>query len=307
LRILGLFVKEGSFFQFFTWTGRKTYNIFFAISPRIFLIIENFGRVDRVNIIVCIKQVPDTAEVRINPETNTLIRDGVPSITNPYDTHAIEAALQIKEKVGGKVIVLTMGPPQAESALRDAVSMGADDAVLLTDRAFAGADTWATSYTLSKAVEKLGADIIICGKQAIDGDTAQVGPEMAVFLNIPHISYIRKVEEVKEDSIRVQRLMDDGYDIVESSLPVLLTVVREINEPRLPSLKGKMTAKKIEIKKWAASDIGAEADKVGLKASPTQVKNIFAPEVKKERKIFKGSLEEQVDALLREIRNLKCV
>jgi len=260
-----------------------------------------------VNIIVCIKQVPDTAEVRINPETNTLIRDGVPSITNPYDTHAIEAALQIKEKVGGKVIVLTMGPPQAESALRDAVSMGADDAVLLTDRAFAGADTWATSYTLSKAVEKLEADIILCGKQAIDGDTAQVGPEMAVFLNIPHISYVRKVEEVQEGTIRVQRLMDEGYDIVESSLPVLLTVVKEINEPRLPSLKGKMAAKKIEIKRWSSSDIGAEADKVGLKASPTQVRNIFAPEVKKERKIFEGSLEVQVDALIREIGRLKCV
>ncbi|HXX58414.1 MAG TPA: electron transfer flavoprotein subunit beta/FixA family protein, partial [Thermodesulfovibrionales bacterium] len=257
--------------------------------------------------IVCIKQVPDTAEVRINPETNTLIRDGVPSITNPYDTHAIEAALQIKEKVGGKVIVLTMGPPQAESALRDAVSMGADDAVLLTDRAFAGADTWATSYTLSKAVEKLEADIILCGKQAIDGDTAQVGPEMAVFLNIPHISYVRKVEEVQEGTIRVQRLMDEGYDIVESSLPVLLTVVKEINEPRLPSLKGKMAAKKIEIKRWSSSDIGAEADKVGLKASPTQVRNIFAPEVKKERKIFEGSLEVQVDALIREIGRLKCV
>lgn len=260
-----------------------------------------------MNIIVCIKQVPDTAEVRINPETNTLIRDGVPSITNPYDTHAIEAALQIKEKVGGKVIVLTMGPPQAESALRDAVSMGADDAVLLTDRAFAGADTWATSYTLSKAVEKLEADIILCGKQAIDGDTAQVGPEMAVFLNIPHISYVRKVEEVQEGTIRVQRLMDEGYDIVESSLPVLLTVVKEINEPRLPSLKGKMAAKKIEIKRWSSSDIGAEADKVGLKASPTQVRNIFAPEVKKERKIFEGSLEVQVDALIREIGRLKCV
>ena len=259
-----------------------------------------------MNIVVCIKQVPDTAEVRINPETNTLIRDGVPSITNPYDTHAIEAALQIRETVGGRVIVLTMGPPQAESALRDALSMGADDAVLLTDRAFAGADTWATAYTLSKAVQKLGADIILCGKQAIDGDTAQVGPEMAVFLNMPHVSYVRKIEEVTRDSIRVQRLMDEGHDIVESTLPVLLTVVKEINNPRMPSLKGKIAAKKIEIMKWAASDIGADADKIGLKASPTQVRNIFAPETRKERKIFTGTLEEQVDTLLREIGSLKC-
>lgn len=260
-----------------------------------------------MNIVVCIKQVPDTSEVRINPETNTLIRDGVASIINPYDLHAVEAALHIREKTGGKVIVITMGPPQAESALRDAISMGADDAVLLTDRAFAGSDTWATSYTLSKAVEKLGADIVLCGKQAIDGDTAQVGPEMAEFLNIPHISYVRRIEEVQPDSIRVQRLMDDGSDVMESSLPVLLTVVKELNEPRLPSLKGKMAAKKAEIKKWASSDIETDADKIGLKGSPTQVKNIFAPEAKKDRKVLEGTLEQQVDALIQELRSLKCV
>lgn len=260
-----------------------------------------------MKVVVCIKQVPDTAEVRINPETNTLIRDGVPSIINPYDVHAIEAALQIKEKAGGSVTVITMGPPQAESALRDAIAMGADEAVLLTDRAFAGSDTWATSYTLSKAVEKIGADIILCGKQAIDGDTAQVGPEMAEFLDIPHISYIRKIEDVKESSIRVQRLMDEGYDVVDSSLPVLLTVVKELNQPRLPSLKGKMAAKKAEIKKWGASDIGTEADKIGLNGSPTQVKNIFAPEGRRERKILEGTLEEQIDGLLQELKGLKCV
>lgn len=260
-----------------------------------------------MNIVVCIKQVPDTAEVRINPETNTLIRDGVPSIINPYDTHAIEAALRIREKGEGKITVLTMGPPQAETALREALSMGVDDAVLLTDRAFAGSDTWATSYTLSKAVEKIGAELIICGKQAIDGDTAQVGPEMAEFLNIPHISYVRKIEDVGNGSITVQRLMDEGYDTVESSLPVLLTVVKEINEPRLPSLKGKMSAKKAEIKKWTASDINAEQDKIGLKGSPTQVKNIFAPEAKKDRKMISGTPEEQVTALIQELRVLKCV
>ncbi len=260
-----------------------------------------------MNIIVCIKQVPDTAEVRINPETNTLIRDGVPSIINPYDTHALEAGLQIKERVGGKVTVITMGPPQAETALREALSMGADDALLLTDKAFAGSDTWATSYTLAKAVEKLGADIILCGKQAIDGDTAQVGPEMAEFLNIPHIAYIRKIEEVKADSIRVQRLMDEGYDIVESSLPVLLTVVKELNEPRLPSLKGKMAAKKAEIKKMGPADLGADENNLGLKGSPTQVKNIFAPEAKKDRKMLEGTPEQQVDRLIQELRRLKCV
>jgi electron transfer flavoprotein beta subunit len=260
-----------------------------------------------VNIIVCIKQVPDTAEVRINPETNTLIRDGVASIINPYDLHAIEAALQIREKAGGRVIVITMGPPQAESALRDAISMGADEAVLLTDRAFAGSDTWATSYALSMAVKKLDADIVICGKQAIDGDTAQVGPEMAEFLNWPHISYVRKIEELGPDSLRAQRLMDDGYDVVESSLPVLITVVRELNTPRLPSLKGKMAAKKAEIRRWTSSDIAADEDKVGLRGSPTQVRNIFAPDAKKDRKMIEGTAEQQAEALFRELRSFKCV
>lgn len=260
-----------------------------------------------MKIIVCIKQVPDTAEVRINPETNTLIREGVPSIINPYDLHAIEAALQIKEKMGGKVTVITMGPPQAEEALREAISMGADDVRLISDRAFAGADTWATSYTLFKAIEKLGYDIILCGKQAIDGDTAQVGPEIAEFLDIPHIAYVRKIEDISDKSVKVQRLMDDGYDVVESTLPVLLTVVKELNTPRLPSLKGKMAAKKAVITKMTINDIGAEEENVGLKGSPTQVKNIFAPQAKTNRKMLHGSIEEQVSQLINELRGLKCV
>jgi len=260
-----------------------------------------------MRIIVCMKQVPDTADVRINPETNTLIRDGVPSIINPYDTHAIEAGLQIREKTGGTVTVVTMGPPQAEEALREALSMGADEAVLLTDRAFAGSDTWATAYTLAKAIEHIGADLILCGKQAIDGDTAQVGPEIAEFLDIPHVAYIRKIDEVTDGKIVLQRLMDDGYDVIESSLPVLLTVVRELNVPRLPSLKGKMAAKKAVIRKLGAADIGAAEESLGLKGSPTQVRNIFAPEVKKDRKIFEGTPEEKVDALLKELVSLKCL
>lgn len=260
-----------------------------------------------MRIIVCIKQVPDTAEVRINPETNTLIRDGVPSIINPYDAHAIEAGLQLREKTGGNVTIITMGPPQAETALREAISMGADEAVLLTDRAFAGSDTWATAYTLAKAIEHIGADVIICGKQAIDGDTAQVGPEIAEFLDIPHVAYIRKIDEVGDSRIVVQRLMDDGYDVIESSLPILLTVVRELNVPRLPSLKGKMAAKKAVIRKLSAADIGAEEESLGLKGSPTQVRNIFAPEVRKDRKMLEGTAEEQVEALIKELAGLKCL
>jgi len=261
----------------------------------------------RVKIAVCIKQVPDTAEVRINPETNTLIRDGVPSIVNPFDLNALEAALQIRENAGGSVTVLTMGPPQAEAALREAIALGADEAVLLTDRAFAGADTWATAYTLAMALRIIKADIILCGKQAIDGDTAQVGPETAEFLNIPHIAYVRKIEEIKNGYIRVQRLMDEGYDIVESSIPVLFTVVKEINKPRLPSLKGKMAAKKAVIRNMGKRDLGIDDSYLGLKGSPTQVKNIFAPKVRSDRKIFEGSPEEQVEALIDEMRNIKCL
>ncbi len=260
-----------------------------------------------MNVIVCIKQVPDTAEIKINPETNTLMREGVPSIINPFDLHALEASLQIKEQFGGKVTVLTMGPPQAESSLREAISMGVDEAVLLSDKAFAGSDTWATSYTLAQAINKLGADIIFCGKQAIDGDTAQVGPETAEFLNIPHVSYVRKIEEIKDSIIRVQRLMDEGYDVVESSLPVLLTVIKELNQPRMPSLKGKMAARKAELKKLGMVDIEADENNLGLKGSPTQVKNIFAPETKAERMMIEGTPENQVDTLIHEMRKIKCL
>jgi electron transfer flavoprotein beta subunit len=260
-----------------------------------------------MNIVVCIKQVPDTAEVKIDPKTNTLIRDGVPSIINPYDMHALEAALQIKEKIGATVTVLTMGPPQAENALREAISIGADEAVLLSDRAFAGSDTWATAYTLSGAIKKIGFDVIICGKQAIDGDTAQVGPGIAEFLNIPHVSFVSKVKDITEKILTVDRMMDDRYEIVEADLPALFTVVKEINVPRLPSLKGKMRAKKIEIKKLTNAEIGLDVESLGLSGSPTQVKNIFAPDTVKDRKMLEGTIDEQVAQLMDVLRELKCV
>ena len=185
-----------------------------------------------MNIIVCIKQVPETTEVRINPETNTLMREGVKSIINPFDMYAIEEGVRLKEKFGGKVTVLTMGPPQAETALKEAISPGADDAVLLSDRAFAGSDTWATSYTLAAGVRKLKEyDLIICGKQASDGDTAQVGPGIATHLDIPQVTYVKKIEEVKDKVIKVERMTEEGYEIIESRLPLLITVVKEINTP----------------------------------------------------------------------------
>ena len=231
-----------------------------------------------MNIIVCIKQVPETTNVKINPETNTLIRSGTKGIINPFDMYAIEEGLRIREKLGGKVTVLTMGPPQAEEALREAVSYGVDDGLLLSDRAFAGADTWATSLTLARAIRKMGGfDLIICGKQAIDGDTAQVGPGIAENLDIPFVAFVRKIQEISADSVRLERMMDDGYDVLEIGLPALLTVVKEINEPRVPSLKGKMRAKKIDLPVWGISDLGVSEEDVGLRGSTTQVIKIFTP------------------------------
>ncbi len=251
-----------------------------------------------MKIFVCVKQVPDAKDVRLDPKTNTLAREGVESIMNPYDRHALEEAVRLKEAHGGTVTVLSMGPPQAEATLREAVSCGADEMVLASDRAFAGADTWATTYTLSMAIRKLGgADLILCGKQAIDGDTAQVGPGLAERMNMPCITYVRKVVAVADGAIRVERMMDDGYDLVEAELPALLTVVKEINEPRIPSLKGKMKAKKQQLVMLSAADIEADPDQLGLKGSPTQVVRVFAPEMRGERAMIEGTVDEQVAAL----------
>jgi len=256
-----------------------------------------------MNIIVLIKQVPDTSEVKINRETNTLIRDGVPSIVNPYDRYALEEALRLREKHGGKVTAVTMGPPQAAEALKEAVSLGVDEVVLLSDRAFAGADTWATSYALAQGIKKIGAyDLVIAGKQAIDGDTAQVGPETADMLGIPFVAYIRKIEHVEGAKMVAERLMDEGYDVVETSLPALITVVKEINEPRMPSLKGKMKAKSLKIAAWSAQDINADPNKLGLKGSPTQVVRIFPPVPRGQREILSGSIEEQVSTVAKKLK-----
>jgi electron transfer flavoprotein beta subunit len=252
-----------------------------------------------MNIIVCIKQVPETTEVKINPETNTLIREGVKSIINPFDMYAIEEALRLKERFGGKATVITMGPPQAEAALREAISLGIDEAILLCDRAFAGSDTWATSYTLSGAIKKIGAfDLILCGKQASDGDTAQVGPGISTHLDIPQVTYVKKIEEVKDKSLRVERLMEEGFEIIETPLPCLLTVVKEINEPRLPSLKGMMRAKSAQIITWGQKDLNLDPQQIGLSGSPTQVIKIFTPPQRTGGQILRGEIAEVVDQLV---------
>ncbi|MFH1625054.1 MAG: electron transfer flavoprotein subunit beta/FixA family protein [Pseudomonadota bacterium] len=261
-----------------------------------------------MNVIVSIKQVPETTKVKINKDTNTLIREGTKGIINPFDMYAIEEGLRIREKFGGNVTAISMGPPQAVEALREAVSYGVDEAILLSDRAFAGADTWATSRTLAKGVEKIGNfDIIICGKQAIDGDTAQVGPGIAEELDIPFVAFVRKIREMNDCTITVERMMDDGYDVVELTLPALITVVKEINEPRMPSLRGKMRAKSIDIPTWGLFDLGISEDEVGLKGSATQVIKIFTPERSGKREILEGSVEDQVDLLINKLNALKVV
>ncbi|MCK5708449.1 MAG: electron transfer flavoprotein subunit beta/FixA family protein [Candidatus Aureabacteria bacterium] len=261
-----------------------------------------------MKIIVCIKQVPNTTDVRINPETNTLIREGVESIINPFDMYAIEEAIRLKERLQETVeiqtLVITMGPPQAESALREALSMGIDEAVLVSDRAFAGSDTWATSYTLTEAIKTLGDYLVILfGKQASDGDTAQVGPGVAAHLDIPQITFVRKIEKMEKDCIVAERLMEYGYDVISSPLPAVITVVKEINEPRLPSLRGKMRAKKAEIKKITSDDINVEKKLLGLDGSPTIVKKIFSPPKKEPGRIFQEhELEDGLDFIVKTIR-----
>jgi len=261
-----------------------------------------------MNFIVCIKQVPGTTQVKIDPRTNTLIREGVESIVNPFDTYAIEEGLRLKERIGGKVTVISMGPPQAESALREALSMGCDEAVLLTDAGFAGSDTLATSYTLACGIRKIGEfDLVICGKQAIDGDTAQVGPGIAEKLGIPAVTYVKKIEEIDKAYIKAERMMEEGYEVIEMGLPALITVVKEINEPRLPSLKGMMRARKAKIHIWNSSDIACEKTRIGQSGSPTIVNKIFTPPPRKGGEMIRGDPEEQTRKLVEKLCEAKVI
>ena len=261
-----------------------------------------------MRIVVCIKQVPDVTQVRINPETNTLVREGVANMINPFDMYAIEEGVRLKEKHGGSVTVVSMGPPQAESALREAISLGCDEAVLLSDRAFAGADTLATSYTLAAGVraiaEKGGpVDLVIMGRQTMEGDTAQVGPETAENLGVPHVTDVRKIEEVTDGTITLERLLENGYLRLRAKLPLVITVVKEINVPRIPSLRGKMSAKKAEIRTLGAAALpGLAADRVGLTGSPTQVVRIFTPPRPTGGKVFTGEAPQAVSQLIAELK-----
>jgi electron transfer flavoprotein beta subunit len=250
--------------------------------------------------------VPATNDVKINKDTNTLVRDEAQSVINPFDTYAVEEGVRLKEATGGKVTVISMGIPKVADILKECIAVGADEGILLSDRAFAGADTLATSAALAAGINKIGQyDIIICGKQAIDGDTGQVGPGLAERLGIPHITCVRKIEEIKEGYVRAQRMTDFGYEVIECSLPAVITVVKEINEPRLPSIKGMMKAKKAVIPVWSADDVGADKDKIGLRGSPTKVIKTFTPEININTEIIDGTPEEQAHKLVEKLLQLQ--
>lgn len=253
-----------------------------------------------MKILVCVKQVPDTTEVRIDRETNTLQREDVPSILNPFDRHALEAALRVKERCGGTVSVLTMGPLQAQEVLKECLALGADEAVLLSDKAFAGADTLATSRTLAAAISKLGpTELIFCGKQAIDGDTAQVGPELAEHLNMAQVTCVSGLEVFPEQQrLIAEREVEDGHEVLELPFPAVLTISKCLNEPRYPSIKGRLRANKTPIPILNLEDLGLRAEETGLQGSPTRVVRIFAPETRKGGEVIQGMAPRQAADLL---------
>lgn len=248
-----------------------------------------------MDIIVPIKQVPETSNVTMDPETGTMIRSGVETVVNPLDLYAIETALTLREEHGGTVRAITMGPPPAEKALREAVSMGCDDGVLISDRRFGGADTWATSYTLAQAIRSLGPhDLIIAGERATDGDTAQVGPGIAAWLDIPLATYVAKIDRVDPELLGVERLVEEGYQQIELPLPALITVVKEIASPRLPTLRGKKRSRSLEIPTMDAEAIDLEPNYLGLKGSPTKVVKIATPKVTRGGTVVRAGDEESV-------------
>lgn len=260
-------------------------------------------------IVACIKQVPDTTQVKIDPVTNTLVREGIPFIMNPYDTHALEAALQLKDQFGCQVVVLSMGPPNAETTLRKALSVGVDRAILLSDRCFGGADTLATSNVLAAAIRKLSdqeqVGLVLCGKQTIDGDTAQVGPGIAVRLGYQQLTLVDKIEEldIANKSLVVSRKLEGRHERVQATLPALLTVVREINRPRYPTVPMRLAAVDATVELWDNQVLNMDTQSVGLKGSPTWVSKIFSPERSKGEIIGDGQADPEgtVDLLLNKL------
>ncbi len=262
-----------------------------------------------MKIAVCVKQVPGTQNVRIDPDTKRLVREGIELVINPFDTYAVEQAVQIREQHGGEVIVLSMGPKKAEQTIREAIAAGADRGILITDRAFAGSDTWATSYILAAAVKKLGdVDLLICGKQAIDGDTAQVGTGIAQHLGWPQAAFVSSMTSIDETSVTVRRMFEFGYDECTVELPAVLTVVKDINSPRIPSLRSRMASRKAEIPVWGNEELGLQGELIGLDGSPTRVVKTDKPPLRDSHTlVLDGTAEENAQRLVAELRKKSLV
>lgn len=259
-----------------------------------------------MRIVVSIKQVPETTEVKIDQAGNRIDTAGLSRIINPYDTYALEEAVRLKESSGATVAVISAGPDKVDESLREALAMGADEAFHLSDPAFEGSDPLATAHIVAAGIKKAGPyDLIICGRQAMDGSTGQVGPGVAVELGIPVITFVRNIEELRDDYIRVQRMTDDGYEVVEGPLPALITVVKEINEPRLASLKGLMKAKRVTIPVWGAADLGVDGSRVGAAGSPTAVVKVAPPPPRSGGELIEGAPEEQVKTLVAKLKAAK--
>lgn len=254
-----------------------------------------------MNIVVCIKQVPDTTEVRIDPQTGTLIREGIASIINPDDKSGLEAALSLKDHLGAHVTVLSMGPAQADVALREALAMGADQAILVSDRAFGGADTWATSTTLAAALRRLSWDLVICGRQAIDGDTAQVGPQLAEHLGIPHVSYVSELA-VRAEGLEVKRAFEDGYQRLLVRLPCLITTLKGMNKPRYMHAGGVYKAYRQTIPVWGLADLEVDHGNIGLKGSPTRVKSSYTKGSKSAGKVYELEAKEAAAFIVEQLK-----
>ena len=245
-----------------------------------------------MRIVVPIKQVPETKNVRMDEKTGTVIREGVESIVNPLDLYSIELAIELREKYGGEVIAISMGPAKAVEALREAVAMGVDSAVLVSDGVFGASDTWATSFVLAAGIGKIGDwDLVICGERATDGDTGQVGPGIAAFLDVGVVTYVSRFDSVEGRRCRVERMVEDGYEVLSGALPLVLTVVKEVSDPRLPTLRGKQRARRMEIPVWDNAVLGVDAAKVGLKGSPTRVVKIAKPKVSRQCELCFGGDE----------------
>lgn len=261
-----------------------------------------------MHILVSVKQVPDTTEIKMDPKTNTLDRSSAPTIINPYDEHAVEEAVSIKKKFGGKVSIISMGPPQAQEVIKKCIEMGADEGYLLSDRAFAGSDTLATSYILSMGIKKImeaePVDLVFCGKQAIDGDTAQVGPGIACRLGIPQLTYVEEIESVnsEESVVVVHRKIDNGYEVVQSKLPCLITVEKNINELGYSPLGNMIKAARYKPVVWGIKDFQADFSQLGLKGSPTSVRKIFPPPQRVGGEFLNGSTDQIVKTLVDKLK-----